>query len=243
MFNISKNTIWFLIIFASICCMFFLFTSNNSSNCKLNRKHNTYKSSFSSKTKLIPIIIGYSPKNNETSETIRKKISRNQTESKKIFISPKNKNTDISIKKITKQLENKLINNKNIKKQYVNNEKDKYIPQKTIQQKTTPKKTTPKKTTPKKTTPQKPTLRLFFSDNCGHCVEFKPTWYALKQKYGNKINFIEINCTYNNPGLEYVQYLPTISIYDRTDKYIENYENDRSKYVFEQFVNFIYNKI
>jgi thiol-disulfide isomerase/thioredoxin len=230
--------------------MFFLFTSNNSNNCKSNKKYNTYKSSFSSQSKLIPIIISYSPKNNQTSETIRKKISRNQTESKKIFISPKNKNTNISIKKITKQLENKLVNNKNIKKQYINDKNDKnddnYDNDDNTDTNINNKKITEKPEAQKPVTQkpvQKPTLRLFFSDNCGHCVEFKPTWYALKQKYNDKINFIEINCTHNNPGLEYVQYLPTISIYDKSDKYIENYENDRSKYVFEKFINFVYNKI
>lgn len=269
MFNISKNTIWFVIIFASICCILLLFNSNQC--CSRNYRKNdynryiSYSSSLSHGSHLIPIVIDYD--SNETSETIRKKQNRKHTESKKIFISPKSDATLISIKKIKKQLENKLKHNKNIKKQYetkninqkVNNDENLTIDQvqnKPIQvQKTNQVQVQVQKPKPTQVQVQvqnkpiqvqvqnKPTVRLFSANWCGHCREFKPVWNELKKLYQNKINFIEIDCTKETPGLEYVQYLPTIAIYDKNDKYIENYEEDRSKHGFKNFLNYIANNI
>ena len=265
MFNISKNTIWFVIIFASICCILLIFNSSNSNHCCSSKykKNNynrylSYESSHSSG--IIPVIIDYNV--DETSETIRKKQNRKHTESKKIFISPKSNVNLISINKIKKQLENKLKNNKNIKKQYENtntqqnniedddNEptqnkptQNKPTQNKPTQNKPTQNKPTQNKPTQNKPTQNKPTIRLFFANWCGACQQFKPIWFELKKIYQNKINFVEIDCTENTPGLNYVQYLPTIAIYDKNDKYIENYEDDRSKYGFKQFLNHITDNI
>ena len=126
MFNISKNTFWFIIIIISIICILCLFYSNNccSSHNDDYYRYNRRKLSFNN-NKLIPIIIenktNETNKSNETNETIRKKQNRKHTESKKIFISPKKDKNIISIEKIKKQLKNKLTNNKTIKKQYVSN--------------------------------------------------------------------------------------------------------------------------
>jgi thiol-disulfide isomerase/thioredoxin len=41
--------------------------------------------------------------------------------------------------------------------------------------------------------PAKYNLILFYSDNCGHCQDFKPIWNNFKKQYLNKINIEEIN--------------------------------------------------
>ena len=259
MFNISKNTIWFVIIFASICCILLIFNSNNSNCCLSNyekKNYNKYLSYGSSRSsRIIPVVIDYNV--DETSETIRKKQNRKHTESKKIFISPKSNVNLISINKIKKQLEHKLKNNKNIKKQYESKNKQQNNTQqnntqqndieeednKPTQNKPIQNKPIQNKLTQNKPIQNKPTIRLFFANWCGACQQFKPIWFELKKLYQNKINFVEIDCTENSPGLEYVQYLPTIAIYDKNNRYIENYEEDRSKYGFKQFLNHITNNI
>ena len=39
----------------------------------------------------------------------------------------------------------------------------------------------------------KPALIYFFGMQCSSCQKFKPIWVALKKKYKDKFNFIEIN--------------------------------------------------
>ena len=257
MFNISKNTFWFIIIIISIICILCLFYSNNccSSHNDDYYRYNRRKLSFNN-NKLIPIIIeNKTNETNETNETIRKKQNRKHTESKKIFISPKKDKNIISIEKIKKQLTNKLTNNKTIKKQYVSNSANQVTKQnKEItkqnqvitkqNQEITNKEITNKEITNKEITNKeiqrkliKPSIRFFFAEWCGHCQEFKPTWFKLKKLYSDKINFIEVDCSNNNPGLEYVQYFPTISIYDKNNNFIENYDGDRSNYTFRNFLN------
>ena len=78
---------------------------------------------------------------------------------------------------------------------------------------------------------------LFYSDNCYHCHQFLPTWLKIKENMnGNKIKLDEINCTNNDPGLDYVDGYPTIAIYDKNNNYIMSYENDRSYENFKQFL-------
>ena len=82
----------------------------------------------------------------------------------------------------------------------------------------------------------KKTIKLFFADWCDHCKNFKPIWEKTKKKYIDKILFITIDCTTINPNLNYVINLPTIAIYDSTNKYIENYKNDKNFLNFDIFV-------
>jgi len=192
---------------------------NSRSCCQINRYSNlkyktaySYDDHFSQK----------SDSKNVTSETIRKKQNRKHTESKQIYKSPKN--NIISIKDQKKQLELKLKNNKTIKSQYIKSSNDTIsnkVKQPIVKQQL------------------KPTIRLFFAEWCGHCNDFKPIWFELKKIYENKINFEEVDCSHNNPELEYVEGFPTISIYDKNNNYIENYENDRSKYAFKQFLDYL----
>jgi len=79
-------------------------------------------------------------------------------------------------------------------------------------------------------------IKLFFAEWCGHCKTFKPIWNNIKLKYGNKITFIDVDCTNNSPNLPYVQGFPTIAIYDNNN-YIENYENNRTFKDFEEYIN------
>ncbi len=39
----------------------------------------------------------------------------------------------------------------------------------------------------------KPALVYFYADACSSCNKFKPTWKAIKQKYKNTFNFVEID--------------------------------------------------
>ena len=79
-------------------------------------------------------------------------------------------------------------------------------------------------------------IRLFYADWCPHCVDFKPIWINIKNKYSNNIKFIEVDCTNNNPNLTYVTGFPTIALFSLDDKYIESYENDRSIIMFESYI-------
>jgi thiol-disulfide isomerase/thioredoxin len=228
MFNVSERTFWFIIIFISIICICMMFY-NSRSCCQINRYSNlkykttySYDDHFSQK----------SDNQNITSETIRKKQNRKHTESKQIYKSPKN--NIISIKDQTKQLELKLKNNKTIKSQYVKLSDDK-----TLNKIKRPIVKQPIVKQPIVKQQLKPTIRLFFAEWCGHCNDFKPIWFELKKQYENKINFEEIDCSHNNPELEYVEGFPTISIYDKNNKYLENYENDRSKNAFKQFLDYL----
>ena len=83
-------------------------------------------------------------------------------------------------------------------------------------------------------------IKLFYADWCPHCVDFKPIWFNLKNKYSNDIKFIDIDCTNDNPNLSFIKGFPTIALFDSNDKYIESYENDRS---IDSFESYIKNKI
>jgi thiol-disulfide isomerase/thioredoxin len=172
----------------------------------------------------------------QSNQTIRKKQSRKHNKSKKIFISPKVDTISIShIKKqLEKKLEKKLKNNKNIKKQYQNNEIDK---KQVIKYEQNPKIIQQFKQIDQ----NRLILKLFFAEWCGHCQDFKPIWFELKEKYKNKINFEEIDCTNYNPNLDYVKYFPTIALYDKNKNYIQNYDGDRSKNSFNNFLNYLNN--
>lgn len=78
-------------------------------------------------------------------------------------------------------------------------------------------------------------VKLFYSNNCPHCVVFKPLWNMLKEKHGNRLKFIDVDCTYNPVNLPYVQGVPTIAIYDSRDRYISNYSKQRTKEALNEF--------
>ena len=80
-------------------------------------------------------------------------------------------------------------------------------------------------------------IKLFYADWCGHCVNFKSIWFALKNKYSNKVTFIEVNCTEKNPELDYVTGFPTIAIFDSNNKYLQTYNDDRTFDSFESYIN------
>lgn len=71
------------------------------------------------------------------------------------------------------------------------------------------------------------TIILYYHDNCGHCIDFKPLWNKIKHQYSNHINFIEENCTNKSPNLDYVTGYPTIiinsKVYDGNRYELENY--------------------
>jgi thiol-disulfide isomerase/thioredoxin len=79
-------------------------------------------------------------------------------------------------------------------------------------------------------------IKFFYADWCNHCVDFKPIWNKLKLKYNN-INFIDVDCTTKQPNLQFINGFPTIAIFDSNNKHIKNYENERTYYIFKQFLD------
>ena len=69
---------------------------------------------------------------------------------------------------------------------------------------------------------------LFKSERCGHCIRFKPTWEALKNKYSGKHNFITYD---HNKNLDKItefniEGFPTIYRISGENKYI--FEGERN---------------
>lgn len=66
-------------------------------------------------------------------------------------------------------------------------------------------------------------LIYYFAKWCGHCNSYMNTWYDLKKRYGDKIQFIEIDCS-NVPNMseqernklmpEYVKGFPYLEYVD-----------------------------
>jgi len=80
------------------------------------------------------------------------------------------------------------------------------------------------------------TLKLYYADWCPHCVNFKSIWNNCKTSYGNKLIFIDVDCTNNNPDLPYVNGFPTIALFDANNNHIENYDNDGTILSFETYI-------
>ena len=91
-------------------------------------------------------------------------------------------------------------------------------------------------------------VALFYSHNCGHCVNFIPTWKSLKKHLSKEYQFIELeqkgmqkmkedyNITFNK-----IEYFPYICIYSPDKKeHIEYKERDRSE---ESLTKFIKSKL
>lgn len=80
-------------------------------------------------------------------------------------------------------------------------------------------------------------IKLYYADWCRHCVEFKPIWYILKNIYSDRLTFIEVNCTDNNPELDFIKGFPTIAIFDSNNNYLDTYNDDRTKETLEAYIN------
>jgi thiol-disulfide isomerase/thioredoxin len=80
-------------------------------------------------------------------------------------------------------------------------------------------------------------IKLFYADWCTHCVSFKPVWIELKNKYSDRLTFIDVDCTESNPNLEYIKGFPTIAIFDSSNKYLNTYNDDRTKDSLESYIN------
>lgn len=82
-------------------------------------------------------------------------------------------------------------------------------------------------------------IKLYFTDWCPHCETFKPVWNKLKSKFSNKFNFVDVNCTTNNPNLPYIEGYPTISLFNINNEYLNNYEEDRSYESMETYLDML----
>ena len=69
---------------------------------------------------------------------------------------------------------------------------------------------------------------LFFSppENPSFKFLFKNSVFIFK--FTNKFEFVDVNCTTNNPNLPYVEGYPTISLFNINNEYLNNYEENRS---------------
>ncbi len=69
-------------------------------------------------------------------------------------------------------------------------------------------------------------LYLFYSNNCSHCKNFKPSWEKIKNE---KINTEEIDCDINNDKCNKynIQAYPTI-LKENIFGFITEYKGDRS---------------
>ncbi len=201
MINISKQTIWFIIILCALAGIYFLYF-NKDQNKSLKRQSLFNFSNSKSNS-------------NETSIVQRKKINNKHYQSKKIHVSSSNPlESAKSIKLMTQKLTQKLnmTNNKKIS----NLSQLKNVPI-------------------NYSNPNKYIIKLYSADWCPHCVDFKPIWNQLKSKY-NHIKFVDVDCTNEQPNLSFVNGYPTIAIFDSSDVYIENYQNERS---FDQFNSYL----
>jgi len=79
-------------------------------------------------------------------------------------------------------------------------------------------------------------IKFFYTDWCSHCTNFKPYWFKIKNKYSNSLDFIEVDCTDNNPNLSFITGYPTIALYDINGDYIESYKNNRTIKLFESYI-------
>jgi thiol-disulfide isomerase/thioredoxin len=84
----------------------------------------------------------------------------------------------------------------------------------------------------------KPTLKLFKSENCGHCINFKPLWNELQDELKDKINFKTFDAVENNKEMQAygIKGYPTL-ILERGNNKVE-FNGDRNK---ENIINFINN--
>jgi thiol-disulfide isomerase/thioredoxin len=78
---------------------------------------------------------------------------------------------------------------------------------------------------------------LFKADWCGHCINFKPTWEKLQQKFNNKFHFITYDADKNTEELKKynVSSFPTIIIQDGEHK--KEYDGERDMKSLESLFN------
>jgi thiol-disulfide isomerase/thioredoxin len=238
MINISKYTLWVIIILIILISIYYIF--------------NEYNYSLNNRQEIIPI---------------RKKINIKHYQSKKIYISPKLQNNmqKQSIKTMRNKLKTKLHNTNynNILKQSIKTNTNKLkklyntdyniilkqsiksdsntdyniiLKQSIKSDSNTDYNIILKQSIKSDTYYSKYIIKLFFANWCHHCVNFKPIWNKIKIKYSNQLIFENIDCTSYSPDLDYIQGLPTISIYNLDNKYLYNYTNDMSIESFESFI-------
>ncbi len=58
------------------------------------------------------------------------------------------------------------------------------------------------------------TVTLYYSDNCSHCIKFKPTWNNFKKQLPKNIKTEEYENSKNSDIIEKnnIEYYPTIKI-------------------------------
>ena len=155
MFNISKQTFWFIIILTTLISIYFIFTNYDDNH----NSYNTYNDDNNYNSEYSKFYIRTNSK--ETSNIIRKIKNKKYAESKKIHESPYNKSQ--SIASLTKQLKKKLT-----KTNYVDKNPELKIVSET-----------------KPNFKPKYILKLFYADWCPHCIDFKPIWNKIKNQHTN----------------------------------------------------------
>lgn len=155
-------------------------------------------------------------------EKYRKRKYPKYTKSKKIYVSPKllQNYKHNSIKLMKKLLQQKL----NAPKKVINKSNLLKTQPPVIQ---------------KINSGKKYIIKLYFTNWCHFCEQFKPIWNKLKSKFSNNFEFMDVNCTNNSPNLPYVEGYPTISIFNINNDHLYNYEEDRTYQSMESYLNLL----
>ena len=245
MFNISRQTLWFIVILTTLISIYYIFFNDECNNHHEYSSKRKYRYKYNVGNDKINYLNDIDESNiddsnidsDETSVPSRKKINKKHSHIKRIHISPKiHRDAQLeSIKSMTKLLKNRINKTKLnvVEKMQVSDSISTPMSKPIYQPKHNHKKI--KIISQHKTKP-KYIIKLFFADWCPHCTDLKPVWNKIKDKYLDKILFREVDCTNTNPELDYVQGLPTVALYDSNNKYKYNYENNGDPENFEEFI-------
>ena len=225
MINISRQTIWFVVILITLVSIYCIFFNDSIYNSKYNnyKYMNSRNLSRHNHDNTNPQYLNI----DESFVPNRKKINKKHSKSKRIHVSPNIQYQEQldSIKSMNKILKNRI--NKT-KLDVIDETTSEPVDETDADSKTKTKQTIKSK--------PKFLIKLFFADWCPHCTHYKPIWNRMKSKYAGQIIFEDIDCTSSNPGLDYVQGLPTISLYDLSNRHIENYENNGDPSNLDRFI-------
>jgi thiol-disulfide isomerase/thioredoxin len=77
----------------------------------------------------------------------------------------------------------------------------------------------------------KPGILLVFSNGCGHCTRFKPTFAQLDSRIGRDFNVVALedkNMSSQIATSLGIQGYPTLKFFDKSGKIVGEYSGDRS---------------
>ena len=83
-------------------------------------------------------------------------------------------------------------------------------------------------------------VKLFYTNECYYCNQFKPTWIKVKHLLNkhniHDISLEDVDCTNRHIDYSYIKGYPTIAVYNKNNTFIETYEGDRSDELFLKYL-------